>query len=1384
MSGVNPYGPESNSSKTVDENGNLKSRKARASRAGTRSVANLSPAQLARKRANDREAQRSIRQRTKEHIESLQSRIRDLQSKNGNELLGDALRRNRELEEELRQLRSSLALPDEGKFVASVPSNVLNSSVSPSLQAYDRPSPVEQTQIGSLIPPQSADTWSVNCDPSAPIGSGFGESFESGSGTIEMAPSSLPTQYEQYPPTIDVRGEPPLLRSTSMVSPSGDNQWLYSSQPSRVVDQQQPLCSANVQRRGWEVPVQVLPSLGLVNSILIGLVQDQKNLGVNGGTVAEMIGPYYASLRTLLYPDENVQRTSLSHPIPTILSKLILQTGLRGITARAARLVTMHRLVQWQIYPSETTYSHLTNWQSPQASQLITSHPDWTSYIIWDKLRERVIGNLDTYGTEEFYHLTALMGTEEYIERVVGTAACDETDSDLGTTAIKNVNGKRKAEEETDWFDDGDNPYERFKNRKSIARKKTTAAKKKLKQKMKERKEQGNKKMWGEDSDSDMMKDSLPEYLQERRKELDRNQRVLNEAGLKLPPNYDDIDFSDDERLRDLEERPDFPGTVEQSRAYKDIELPTTTGVIPASIAQYLRDYQIDGVRFLHELFIYQRGGILGDDMGLGKTVQVAAFLTVAFGKTGDERDDKRMRKMRRSNGKPWYPRVLIVCPGSLMQNWKNELTRWGYWHLDIFHGDAGRKEAVLSSAISGRVEIVITTYMTYKNHKNHLNMVQWDCIVADECHQFKETKSQVTQAMNEVNALCRIGLTGTAIQNKYEELWTLLNWTNPGRFGPLSVWESSISEPLRIGQSHNATLHQLKTSRETANRLVQNLLPQFFLRRMKSLIAHQLPKKTDQVVFCTLTEKQRNAYELFLNSNYIQFVKGSGEPCECDSGKSAGACCHSKLPDSNTKWQKLSNHLALLIPNSSDARDKQERDLEFLKTMVPDRWEELYQNRESLFYLSNPEFCGKWKVLKKLLKFWHSNGDKVLIFSHSVRLLKMLQHLFNNTSYNVSFLSGSMPNEDRQKTVDDFNTDPAQFVFLISTRAGGVGLNITSANKVVIFDPNWNPSYDLQAQDRAYRIGQLRDVEVVRLVSAGTVEEIVYARQIYKQQQANIGYNASLERRYFKGVQNSVSQRGEIFGLENLLTFHGDSFILRDIVNKTNVAEAKYGVDMIEVDMEEALNDDDNPLKIEDDNGDGAMSQLVALLTERDANKVKKESARPKINTIQAILASAGVQYTHENSEVVGSSKVETHLSRRAEETGNDVGYGEEMLFAETSNVYEPGKIQYEYHPPEDVMMRQFCTMAKTFGFNNAIEFALVVEGWTQKQRTDCLDRFYLKRKEIISELEKEDSGRGVSDGVQHSFSGTRNVSIDTEAESDALKTGTDMETESDDEL
>ncbi|KIV81513.1 hypothetical protein PV11_03691 [Exophiala sideris] len=891
------------------------------------------------------------------------------------------------------------------------------------------------------------------------------------------------------------------------------------------------------------------------------------------------------------------------------------------------------------------------------------------------------------------------------------------------------------------------------------------------------------------DSDEDLMEWTMPDYVRNRRAEFDKRTEQLKEGGLWLPPTYDDVYFSDDERLQQLSERPDFPRST-ATREYKDIELPYSLGLIPAPIAQFLRDYQIKGVAFLHELFVYQKGGILGDDMGLGKTVQVIAFLTAAYGKTADERDKKRMRKMRRA-GKE-YPRTLIICPGTLMENWKDEFRRWGWWQVDTYHGGAGRRDEVFLEAQSGMLEVMITTYHTYRAHKSEINMIKWDCVVADECHQIKEHRSDTTKAMTDVNALCRIGLTGTAIQNKYEELWTLLNWTNPGRLGPISTWKTSICEPLKLGQSHDASNYQLARARKTAKMLANNLLPQFFLRRTKALIKDQLPKKSDRVVFCPLTPTQARAYQNFLESDIVQFIKNSSEKCDCGSGKKAGWCCYMKLEDESTwqTWvfpaiqnlQKISNHLAVLIPQGSDSNEKQAKDLDMLQIAMPDDWEEIYRTRDSILHTGNPEYCGKWRVLKKLLNFWHDQGDnKVLIFSHSVRLLRMLQNLFISTKFNVSYLDGSMAYEDRYQAVRDFNTDPSQFVFLISTRAGGVGLNITSANKVVIVDPNWNPSYDLQAQDRAYRIGQTRDVEVFRLVSQGTMEEIVYARQIYKQQQANIGYNATSERRYFQGVQGRTDQKGEIFGLQNLFAYQNENQVLRDIVNKTNVAESKAGVRVADLDTQEQEQesaDDEAAIKDEDGNrqyikteaADAAMSQIAAEIIgeekprSRGKTRFRPDAAAPqKHDPVQAILSSVGVSYTHENSEVIGSSKVEAYLSKRAENAASNktnwdtqdqlskVFQDESQSQMNGDRVYSDvegdsvitpdGDIRYKYKPPQAVQRRQFCSMARWAGYgDDVVSFALVVENWTQAQRRECLDRFYHARRDVLAGLVKDE--------------------------------------------
>lgn len=972
---------------------------------------------------------------------------------------------------------------------------------------------------------------------------------------------------------------------------------------------------------------------------------------------------------------------------------------------------------------------------------------------------------------------------------------CDDNgDEPLTKRHRASLKGERLEWSDEDPENEGAVAYKKFRSRKSDARKSALKSSRKIRASERDtgKNDSGrdgrvsrasSKKTKAKDygdlssDDEDLMEWTTPEYVQRRRRIFDERAEQLKAGGLQLPPTYDHVPFSDDERLEHLKERPIFDH-LKPCAPYKDIQLPYSLGLIPASIAQWLRDYQVKGAAFMHELFVYQKGGILGDDMGLGKTIQVIAFLTAAYGKTGDERDGKRMRKMGNS-GRKWYPRTLIICPGSLMLNWKDEFKRWGWWHVDLYHGSAD-KDAVLAAAQSGRVEIVLTTYTTYKINQNAVNMIAWDCVIADECHIMKDRRSQTAKSMNDINALCRIGLTGTAIQNKYEELWTLLNWTNPGQLGPVSTWKTAICLPLKLGQSHNASVYELAQARKTAKKMVENLLPRFFLRRTKNLIRDQLPKKSDRVVFCPLTETQTEAYDNFLESEIVQAIKYSGEKCECGSDKKRGWCCYALLED-GTKWQnwvfpaittlqKLSNHIGLLIPQGHDQPDKKAKDLGMLEIVMPGCWRELYAERDHLKHMANPDFCGKWRVLRKLLKFWHDETDannKVLVFSHSVRLLKMLQSLFVHTSYNVSYLDGSMKYEERYTAVHDFNTDPTQFVFLISTKAGGVGLNITSANKVVVVDPNWNPTYDLQAQDRAYRIGQTRDVEVFRLVSQGTLEEIVYARQIYKQQQASIGFSATSERRYFQGVQDQKGQKGELFGLTNLFTGPNErkgegGGVLREIVNKTNIAESRADVRVVDMDVEDYENEEEGndqheevKIKTEDEAEDAAMSQLVAEITgahsrgSKSGSEVVKEkkSSAKRHDPITAILASVGVQYTHENSEVIGSSKVETHLSKRAEEAAETGNWGPrdqdaKVFFDEKhSNIKSKefaggnveGGVHYKYRPPVDVKKRQFCSMAKWAGYDDVVEFALLVESWTQNERRDWLSGFYKTRRQMF---------------------------------------------------
>ncbi|KIK32321.1 hypothetical protein CY34DRAFT_19132 [Suillus luteus UH-Slu-Lm8-n1] len=193
----------------------------------------------------------------------------------------------------------------------------------------------------------------------------------------------------------------------------------------------------------------------------------------------------------------------------------------------------------------------------------------------------------------------------------------------------------------------------------------------------------------------------------------------------------------------------------------------------------------------------------------------------------------------------------------------------------------------------------------------------------------------------------------------------------------------------------------------------------------------------------------------------------------------------------------------------------------------------------------------GKWVVLDTLLREWRKDRtNKVLIFTKSIKLLDMLEFHLNTNSYGFLKLDGSTKQSDRMPMIDRFHQDSDIFIFLIYL-AGGTDLNLTGANKVVIFDPNWNPAHDLQAMDRAYRFGQTHNVFVYRLLGAGSIEELIYARQLYKQQQMAIGHQASMQTRYFSGVQGDPSRQGEFFGIKNIFKLHEDTLATRWLSRK-----------------------------------------------------------------------------------------------------------------------------------------------------------------------------------------------------------------------------------------
>ncbi|KAL9625720.1 MAG: hypothetical protein Q9160_000040 [Pyrenula sp. 1 TL-2023] len=495
---------------------------------------------------------------------------------------------------------------------------------------------------------------------------------------------------------------------------------------------------------------------------------------------------------------------------------------------------------------------------------------------------------------------------------------------------------------------------------------------------------------------------------------------------------------------------------------------------IPGDIYPSLFDYQKTGVQWLWELYTQQVGGIIGDEMGLGKTIQVISFLAGLH-----------------YSGLLDHP-VVVVCPATVMKQWVNEFHRW--WppfRVTILHASgtgminlkresthedelltqmwnpdhqqkrltAGQKSAekVLQGALKPG-NVIVTTYSGLQTYAPVLIPIDWSYAILDEGHKIRNPNAAITIYCKELKTPNRVILSGTPMQNNLQELWSLFDFVFPMRLGTLVSFRTQFDIPIRQGGYANASNLQVQTAFKCAETLKDAISP-YLLQRFKVDVAADLPKKSEQVLFCHLTKPQRVAYEKFLQSNDMSSIM---------SGKRQVLYGVDIL-------RKICNH--------------------------PDLQDHRFLSSKPNYNYGNPTKSGKMQVVGSLLELWRETGHKTLLFAQHRIMLDILEKFIKSSKgFRYRRMDGNTPIQARQSMVDEFNNDADLHIFLLTTKVGGLGVNLTGADRVIIFDPDWNPSTDLQARERAWRLGQKREVTIYRLMTAGTIEEKIYHRQIFKQ--------------------------------------------------------------------------------------------------------------------------------------------------------------------------------------------------------------------------------------------------------------------------------------------
>jgi thymidine kinase len=475
----------------------------------------------------------------------------------------------------------------------------------------------------------------------------------------------------------------------------------------------------------------------------------------------------------------------------------------------------------------------------------------------------------------------------------------------------------------------------------------------------------------------------------------------------------------DEEGLKRFVDSPQAVALRDRLKEFKGI--PTVE--LPDSVQADLRPYQRDGFDFLCHLSQIRLGGILADDMGLGKTLQTLTWL--AWLKARNSKDPKPS---------------LVICPASVLHNWRREAGRFTP-HLKVLVLESGAARHNLRKQIPQH-DLIVTNYALMRRDLEQLQKFSFRALILDEAQFIKNPAAQVTQCVKQLKADHRVALTGTPLENRLLDLWSIVDFVQPGYLGTQEHFNETY-EP----KGENAEAAQ----RIARRRLASKLRP-LLLRRLKRHVAKDLPDRIEQRRDCELGEEQRKLYLAELRRSREQVLKTVAEKGLNKSKIHVLAaltrlrqiCCHPRL-------------------------------------------------------VGNSSVSGKTETLFELLDSLVAQGQKVLVFSQFVQMLELLHEECRQRQISTHILTGQT--KERQEVVNAFQNDANAAVFLLSLRAAGTGLNLTTASYVVLYDPWWNPAVEAQAIDRSHRIGQTQTVNAYRLISPGTVEEKIWELQQSKAQ-------------------------------------------------------------------------------------------------------------------------------------------------------------------------------------------------------------------------------------------------------------------------------------------